>query len=51
MIDKQDMSPVCGFGYEDAWENGTIEEYYDKYCAHCYHMNEICMYGEGEEEA
>lgn len=51
---KQDMSKICGLGYQTMWikrDNGEISEkefmqWYDEYCAKCFYMNEICMFGE-----
>lgn len=57
-MQKQDMSATCGFRYVELYykfKNGeATQEEYDEYwnnnCGKCEHMNEICMYGEGEYE-
>mgnify|MGYP007117046880 CR=1 FL=1 len=49
---KQDMSKNCNFGYQTMWMKRDSREIseeefrqrYNKHCANCLYMNEICMF-------
>lgn len=53
---KQDMSKICGLGYQTMWikrDNREISEkefmqWYNEHCAKCKWMHVICMYGESQ---
>lgn len=52
--DKKDMSKNCKFNYEDMYikrnnkeiTDNEFQQWFNKNCARCVHMCEICMYGE-----
>jgi hypothetical protein len=56
-MQKQDMSEMCEFKNVELYyklQNGEItqeeyDNYWDNYCSKCEYMNEICMYGDGDE--
>lgn len=60
MADKRcDMSATCGMHYDEYWravhvDHTMSEDYFlcwfDRNCAKCTYMSEICMHGEGAEQ-
>lgn len=55
IMDKQDMSNICGFNYEKYWiaandkrtmSQNDWDKWYDEHCGKCKYMCIDCMYGE-----
>ena len=55
MKNKQDMSKICNFEYNENWVKANCDEtmaeeewnkWYSEHCEKCKYMSEICMYGE-----